>query len=187
MSTCIYDLTHLITVELLLFNGDDCSLLSCVTLAEGLPTKATNIFLPNFFSTQTYYTMFKMYWNYPDYTTEKICSVPKNQKNFGIRRTLTSTTKNDSTVGCIINGLRGYAATRWWWIWHTPSKSDDNKTRQSLSWISTEKCNSGRSRNICWKDLEMNIWRMGKNWKAWRSIVTGLWPRRGSRHRSRLS
>lgn len=99
MSTHIYELAYLITVELLLFSGDEYSLLSLAVTDES----NEHYFLPIFSPTNLYTIIcLKCIETLPITLPEKI----------GIPRILTSTNKNDSMVGCIIYGLRGYAATR---------------------------------------------------------------------------
>lgn len=82
---------------------------------------------------------------------------------------------------------------RWGWIGHTLRKPAGNTTRQALRWNPQGKRKRGRPRNTWRRDLEADMKNMGVNWSqlerkaldrdAWRSLVGGLCPRRGSRQK----
>ena len=80
---------------------------------------------------------------------------------------------------------------RWRWIGHTLRKPATNTTRQSLKWNPQGKRKRGRPRNTWRRDWEADAKKMGYTWgqlemlaqdrDAWRTLVCGLSPRRGSR------
>ena len=80
---------------------------------------------------------------------------------------------------------------RWRWVGHTLRKPTTNTTRQALTWNPQGKRKKGRPRNTWRRDLEADMKKMGKTWQqlertaqdrdAWKGLVGGLCPRRGSR------
>ena len=82
---------------------------------------------------------------------------------------------------------------RWRRIGHTLRKPSTNIIRQALSWNPQGKRKRGRPRNSWRRDLEADIKRLGLTWSqlerkaqdrdSWRTLVGGLCPRRGSRHK----
>ena len=82
---------------------------------------------------------------------------------------------------------------RWRWIGHTLRKPSTSITRQALSWNPQGKRKRGRPRNSWRRDLEADIKRLGLTWSqlerkaqdrdSWRTLVGGLCPRRGTRHK----
>ena len=82
---------------------------------------------------------------------------------------------------------------RWRWIGHILRKPVSSTTRQSLTWNPQGKRKRGRPRNSWRRDLDDDVRRMGHSWsqiertaqdrKAWRSLVSGLCPRRGTRRK----
>jgi hypothetical protein len=82
---------------------------------------------------------------------------------------------------------------RWRWIGHTLRKPASSITRQALTWNPQGKRSRGRPRNTWRRDLADDMKRMGQTWKQlerraqnredWRTLVGGLCPRRGSRHK----
>lgn len=82
---------------------------------------------------------------------------------------------------------------RWRWIGHTLRKPANNTTKQALQWNPQGKRKRGRPRNTWRRDLEADIKTMGMTWyqlerkaqdrDGWRSLVSGLCPKRGSRRK----
>ncbi|XP_073714068.1 uncharacterized protein [Misgurnus anguillicaudatus] len=82
---------------------------------------------------------------------------------------------------------------RWRWLGHTLRKPASNITRQALNWNPPGKRKRGRPRNTWRRDLAADTKEFGYTWSqlerkaqdrdAWRALVGGLCPRRGSRHK----
>jgi hypothetical protein len=82
---------------------------------------------------------------------------------------------------------------RWRWIGHTLRKPPSNITRQALRWNPQGKRKRGRPRNTWRREMEADIKRMGHTWNqlekraedrgAWRTLVGGLCPSGGNRHK----
>ncbi len=82
---------------------------------------------------------------------------------------------------------------RWRRIGHTLRKPPSNITRQALTWTPQGKMKQGRPRNTWRRDLDADCKKAGYTWgqlerlaqdrDAWRTLVGGLCPRRGSRHK----
>lgn len=82
---------------------------------------------------------------------------------------------------------------QWCWRWtgHTLRKPGSNTTRQSLKWNPQGKRRRGRPRHTWQRDLEADAKKLGYTWgqpetlaqdpDAWRTLVSGLNPRQGSR------
>ncbi|KAK3759533.1 hypothetical protein RRG08_045818 [Elysia crispata] len=79
---------------------------------------------------------------------------------------------------------------RWGWVGHTLRKPGCSTTRRALTWNPQGKRKRGRPRNTWRRDLEADTKRLGHTWKqleslagdrdAWRTLVGGLCPTRGS-------
>ncbi|KAK3795190.1 hypothetical protein RRG08_056253 [Elysia crispata] len=79
---------------------------------------------------------------------------------------------------------------RWRWVGHTLRKPGCSTTRRALTWNPQGKRKRGRPRNTWRRDLEADTKRLGHTWKqleslagdrdAWRTLVGGLCPTRGS-------
>ena len=82
---------------------------------------------------------------------------------------------------------------RWRWIGHTLRKPPNNIIRQALTWNPQGKRKRGRPKNTWRRDLEADTKTMKKTWNqlertaqdrdAWRALVDGLYPSRGSRRK----
>ena len=80
---------------------------------------------------------------------------------------------------------------RWRWIGHTLRKPATSTTRTALSWNPQGKRKRGRPRNTWRRDLDADRKGTGYTWRqletlaqdraAWRTLVSGLCPRRGNR------
>ena len=82
---------------------------------------------------------------------------------------------------------------KWSWIGHTLRKQATSTTRQALTWNPQGKRKRGRPRNTWRRDLLADTKLLGFNWsqletkaqdrQLWRSLVDGLYLRRGQRHK----
>ena len=82
---------------------------------------------------------------------------------------------------------------KWGWIGHTLRRPAPSTTRQALTWNPQGKRKRGRPRNTWRRDLQADTKRMGLTWNqletkakdrgVWRSLVDGLYPRRGGRQK----
>ena len=82
---------------------------------------------------------------------------------------------------------------RWRWIGHTLCKPASSTTRIALTWNQQGKQRRGRPRNTWRRDLDADRKGTGYSWRQlealaqdradWRAFVSGLCPRRGSRHK----